>query len=62
MLTVHPLPAFDDNYIWLVEQQGQAVVVDPGQAPQVSGFLADHGLTLAAALVTHRHSDHTGGV
>jgi len=33
----HPLPAFDDNYIWLLGQpaSGNALVVDPGDAAPV---------------------------
>ncbi|PUE28684.1 hydroxyacylglutathione hydrolase [Limnohabitans sp. Jir61] len=56
------LPAFSDNYLWLWQQDQMAVVVDPGDAVPVLQALADHGLTLAAILVTHHHADHVGGV
>jgi hydroxyacylglutathione hydrolase len=56
------LPAFSDNYLWLWQQDQQAVVVDPGDAAPVLQALADQGLTLAAILVTHHHADHVGGV
>ena len=56
------LPAFSDNYLWLWQQDQLAVVVDPGDAAPVQQALAQHGLTLAAILVTHHHADHTGGV
>lgn len=56
------LPAFSDNYLWLWQQDQQAVVVDPGDASPVLQALADRGLTLAAILVTHHHADHVGGV
>ena len=56
------LPAFDDNYIWLLHDGTQALVVDPGAAPPVSDALRRLGLRLAAILVTHHHADHTGGV
>ena len=36
-----PLPAFSDNYIWLIQHQGSALVVDPGQAEPVTRWLAD---------------------
>jgi len=64
MLTVVPIPAFNDNYIWLLQRQGsdRAVVVDPGQAEPVLGYLQEHGLTLEAILITHHHFDHVGGV
>jgi hydroxyacylglutathione hydrolase len=59
---VSPLPAFENNYIWLLEFGPQAIVVDPGLAPPVWAALKAHNLTLRAILLTHRHQDHTGGV
>lgn len=57
-----PLPAFADNYIWVLHHQGEAVVVDPGDASVVSTWLASQTLRLTHILVTHHHADHTGGV
>ncbi|MFT4242758.1 MAG: hydroxyacylglutathione hydrolase [Acidovorax sp.] len=57
-----PLPAFTDNYIWMLHDGRQAVVVDPGDAAPVFQALERLGLRLAAILVTHHHSDHVGGV
>jgi hydroxyacylglutathione hydrolase len=57
-----PIPAFNDNYIWMLHDTHQALVVDPGDAQPVREALAQHQLTLAAILVTHHHGDHTGGV
>lgn len=57
-----PLPAFSDNYIWLLHDQHQALVVDPGDAKPVLDALHRLGLELDAILVTHHHPDHTGGV
>lgn len=57
-----PLPAFTDNYIWLLHDGRQAVVVDPGQARPVLQALQDLGLQLHAILVTHHHHDHVDGV
>ena len=56
------LPAFADNYLWLWQQDDQAVVVDPGDAAPVLQALAREGLILTAILVTHHHADHVGGV
>jgi hydroxyacylglutathione hydrolase len=56
------LPAFDDNYIWMLHDGTHAVVVDPGEAAPVIAALDAHHLTLAAILVTHHHADHVGGV
>jgi hydroxyacylglutathione hydrolase len=57
-----PLPAFQDNYLWLLHDGQRALVVDPGDAGPVRAYLAEHGLQLEAILVTHHHADHTGGV
>lgn len=57
-----PLPAFSDNYIWMLHDGSQALVVDPGDAQPVIHALREHRLGLSAILVTHHHPDHTGGV
>ncbi len=62
MLKIFPIPAFDDNYIWLLHNQRYAVVVDPGDANPVIETLNKLELTLAAILITHHHSDHIDGV
>ena len=56
------LPAFTDNYIWMLHDGRQAVVVDPGESAPVVAALDARQLTLAAILVTHHHGDHVGGV
>ena len=62
MLTIFPIPALKDNYIWALHDQQHAVVVDPGQAAPVLAYLDTHKLVLTAILCTHHHNDHTGGV
>jgi hydroxyacylglutathione hydrolase len=64
MLVIRPIPAFDDNYIWLLRQEDsdQALVVDPGDEEPVIAALTNQGLRLAAILLTHHHQDHIGGV
>ncbi|MBN9407829.1 MAG: hydroxyacylglutathione hydrolase [Burkholderiales bacterium] len=57
-----PLPAFSDNYIWLLHDGSQALVVDPGEAAPVFEALQREGLQLRSILVTHHHADHVGGV
>lgn len=56
------LPAFTDNYIWMLHDGRKALVVDPGDASPVLEALQRQGLELAAILVTHRHLDHVGGL
>lgn len=64
MLNIQPIPAFDDNYIWLLvdTEAGRACVVDPGDAAPVLSTLEGAGLTLTDILVTHHHYDHVGGL
>jgi hydroxyacylglutathione hydrolase len=57
-----PLPAFSDNYIWLLQHQGMALVVDPGESTPVNHWLKENNHRLDCILVTHHHGDHTGGV
>jgi hydroxyacylglutathione hydrolase len=61
-MNVLALPAFDDNYIWLLHDGTNAAVVDPGDADPVNEALDRLGLQLQAILVTHHHPDHVGGV
>ncbi len=64
MLNIRPIPAFDDNYIWLLQkhQNPQVAVVDPGDETPVLELLQREELELAAILITHKHGDHIGGV
>ncbi len=61
-LNLLPIPAFDDNYLWVLHDGSRALAVDPGDAAPVRAALLKHGLTLEAIFVTHHHADHTGGV
>lgn len=61
-LQIVPIPAFQDNYIWLLVSDSEAVCIDPGEAEPVTGYLKCHGLTLTQIWITHHHRDHTGGI
>ncbi|MEF1253661.1 hydroxyacylglutathione hydrolase [Vibrio sp. M260112] len=63
MLNIKSIPAFNDNYIWLIENSDRrCAVVDPGDATPVLTYLKEHELNLEAILITHHHNDHIGGV
>jgi hydroxyacylglutathione hydrolase len=61
-LAVLTVPAFQDNYLWLIHDGVHAAAVDPGDAGPILQALADNGLALTAILLTHHHADHIGGV
>ncbi|MDN4504168.1 hydroxyacylglutathione hydrolase [Alteromonadaceae bacterium BrNp21-10] len=61
-MKITPINAFQDNYIWCIEQQTKCVVVDPGDASPVLAYLQQQQLTLSAILVTHHHPDHIDGI
>lgn len=71
MPTIHAIPAFADNYIWIIvngplqettSRATAAIVVDPGDAVPVLSFLQRWQLRLAAIFVTHHHHDHVDGI
>ncbi|MDO8703226.1 MAG: hydroxyacylglutathione hydrolase [Undibacterium sp.] len=61
-LSILTVPAFDDNYLWIIHDGQHAVVVDPGDATPILAALTKHNLVLSAILLTHHHADHIGGV
>lgn len=61
-LSILTVPAFDDNYLWLIHNGKHAYAVDPGDATPILDALATHNLSLCGILLTHHHADHIGGV
>ena len=61
-LKVFPVPAFNDNYLWVIDDGQFAAVVDPGDAGPVIAYLEAQSLTLTTILITHHHGDHVGGI
>ena len=62
MLSIIPIPALSDNYIWVLQKDQQAIVFDPAEAQPVLDFFAKNSLKPTACLLTHNHRDHTDGV
>lgn len=62
MLNVTPIPIIQDNYAWLLQHQGQTLIVDPGEAKPVITYLQQHNLTLDYMFITHKHWDHVTGI
>lgn len=60
-MQITPLPAFSDNYLWLIHAGQHALIVDPGDAEVVEKALHANGYQLDGILLTHHHADHTGG-
>lgn len=61
-VSVFPIKAFNDNYIWCLRNQTHCAVIDPGDAAPVLAYCQDNQLILSAILITHHHWDHTGGI
>jgi len=62
MLAIIPIPAFKDNYIWLLKQNHYVAAVDPGDGQTVLKYIQQNNLQLTAILLTHHHFDHVDGV
>lgn len=64
MMQVITVPAFTDNYIWLISnaERKQAAIVDPGDAAPVLAELDSRAMQPVAILITHHHRDHVGGI
>ena len=63
MLDIIAVPAFSDNYLWLVHDNasGETAVVDPGDPAPILSELERRGWALTQIWNTHWHPDHTGG-
>src|SRR6187397_1833327 len=62
MLQIHAVPAFNDNYLWVLADGPYDADVEPGDAAPIERFLCDNGLKLSAILATNHHGDHVGGL
>ena len=62
MHSVTVLGTLADNLTYVLERDGEAVVIDPGEASPVLRHLGATGSKLLAVLCTHGHFDHIGGI
>ena len=61
-INIFPIKAFKDNYIWIIQEKKNAVIVDPGEAKSSLIKLKEMDLELVGILITHKHYDHIDGV
>ncbi|MGM0524743.1 MAG: hydroxyacylglutathione hydrolase [Pseudomonadota bacterium] len=63
-MRVHPIKAYSDNYIWLIQPtaENRVIVVDPGDSEPVRAWLQEHEASVDSYLITHHHWDHTDGL
>ncbi|MFU2078481.1 hydroxyacylglutathione hydrolase [Avibacterium endocarditidis] len=58
-----PIPALDDNYIWLYARENlPVIVIDIAESAPLLAYLQQHQLEVEAVLLTHKHQDHVGGL
>lgn len=64
MLNIQAVPAFNDNYIWFIEEpkSRKLLIVDPGDAKPVIEVIEQQQLKPIALLISHHHSDHIAGI
>ena len=62
MLSVEPIKAFQDNYIWLVTTNEGSIVIDPGESEKIITLIDNNQIDLKGILITHHHFDHTSGI
>ena len=62
MLSVDPIKAYDDNYIWLISTNEGSIVVDPGESEKIIKAIDENRIDLKGILITHHHYDHTNGL
>ncbi len=62
MLSIKPIKALSDNYIWLVTTNEGSIVIDPGEPKQIIDLVKSNEIDLEGILITHHHYDHTNGI
>ena len=62
MLSIEPIKAFEDNYIWLLTTNEGSIVIDPGESSKIKSLIDNNEIDLKGVLITHHHYDHTNGL
>jgi len=64
LFTVHTIPIFEDNYVWLLQAKGSqsVIVIDPGDEKPILAYIKAHDLIPVALLITHHDYDHVDGI
>jgi hydroxyacylglutathione hydrolase len=62
VVKIIPVASLKDNYIWMLVNHQDAIIVDPGESSPVQSYLEQHQLSLRGILITHHHWDHTNGL
>ena len=58
-----PIPALNDNYIWLYRRENfPVIVIDIPEITRLIPYLESNKLDIEAVLLTHNHDDHVQGV
>ena len=60
-MRIFHIPAYADNYIWVIQSGSDISVIDPGDASPVKELINTNNLNLVDILLTHHHFDHVGG-
>ena len=60
-MSIFHIPAYTDNYIWVLQSGNNISIIDPGEAEPVLEIIKKQDLNLVDILLTHHHFDHVGG-
>lgn len=61
-MDIYTIRTLSTNYVYLIAEGKQCIVVDPGESKPVLDYLEKKKLIPIAILLTHKHWDHVDGV
>lgn len=59
---IHSIKILENNYSYIIENNSNAVIIDPGESKQIIDFIKSKNLIPVSIMLTHRHDDHSNGV